>query len=105
MPIRKINGATVRALREAVGIKHGAFAVECDISAGYLTNVEAGRKQPSPAVSKAIAFRLGVPLDAITYVVEDCAAKPATSPTQIRRHTPAGARGQRRPSPTKAVAA
>jgi len=70
MSKRLINGPAVRAMREMLGIKHGVFAIECDITPGYLTNIEKGRKQPSPAVQVAIARRLGQPLDAITYVVE-----------------------------------
>jgi len=73
MAQRRVNGAAVRALREAVGIKHGVFAVDCDISPGYLTNIEKGRKQPAPDVARALAARLGVPLDAITYVVDEVA--------------------------------
>lgn len=66
---RQINGPAVRAMRELLGVKHGIFAIDCDMSPGYLTNVEAGRKQPSAKVQRAIATRLGVPLDAITYVI------------------------------------
>lgn len=66
---RQINGPAVRAMRELLGVKHGIFAIDCDMSPGYLTNIEAGRKQPSAAVQVAIAKRLGVPLDAITYVI------------------------------------
>ena len=69
MNTRLVHGPAVRALREALGIKHGVFAVDCLISPGYLTNIEKGKKQPSPAVAVAIATRLGVGLDAITYVV------------------------------------
>lgn len=68
---RQINGPAVRAMRELLGVKHGIFAIDCDMSPGYLTNIEAGRKQPSAAVTVAIAKRLGVPLDAITYVIPD----------------------------------
>lgn len=64
---RSINGASVRALREAVGIKHGVLAAAVGISPGYLTNIEKGLRQPSAAVARAIADRLAVPLDAITY--------------------------------------
>lgn len=66
---RMVLGPAVRAIREALGIRHGDFAISCDISPGYLSNLEAGRKQPSPAVAVALAGRLGVPLDAITYQV------------------------------------
>lgn len=69
MSSRETNGQAVRALREALGIQHAKFAVNCLISPGYLTNIEKGRKQPSPEVSRRLADRLGVPLDAITYPV------------------------------------
>lgn len=73
---RKTLGPAVRAIREALGIKHGEFAIRCDMSPGYLTNIESGRKQPSPAATKRIADQLGVPLDAISYAVnvQDAAA-------------------------------
>lgn len=69
MHTRLVHGPAVKALREAIGVKHGVFAVECLISPGYLTNIEKGKKQPSPAVAARIAERLGVSLDTITYVV------------------------------------
>lgn len=69
MSNRRVHGPAVRAIREALGIKHGLFAVECHISPGYLTNIEKGVKQPSDAVAAAIAKRLGVTIDEITYTV------------------------------------
>ena len=69
MSTRETNGTAVRAIREALGIQHAKFAVDCLISPGYLTNIEKSRKQPSPAVARRLADRLGVPLDAITYPV------------------------------------
>ena len=74
MAERRTNGAAIRALREALGIKHGVFAVECLISPGYLTNIEKGARQPAPDVARRISERLGVPLDAITYPVSEVAA-------------------------------
>lgn len=67
---RNTNGATVRALREALGIKQGAMAKDLGISWGYFANIESGAKQPSPQVVRNIAHRLGVSIDAITYVTE-----------------------------------
>ena len=64
---RKVLGGAVRQIRSALGIAHGRFAIDCGISPGYLTNIEAGRKQPSDAVAVRIAQRLGVHLDDITY--------------------------------------
>lgn len=70
---RLIHGPAVRVMREQLGVPHGVFAIDVGISPGYLTNIEKGRKQPAPMVTKAIATRLGVSLDAITYVVEAAA--------------------------------
>lgn len=64
---RHLNGIAVRELRLALGIKHGHFARDVRVSTGYLSNIEAGRKQPAPDVVRRIADRLGVSVDAITY--------------------------------------
>lgn len=71
MTRRRVHGPAVRAIREALGIRHGVFAVNCDITPGYLTNIEKGHKQPSPAVAKALAAGLGVDLNAITYTIPE----------------------------------
>jgi transcriptional regulator with XRE-family HTH domain len=59
-------GATIRALREAHGLKIVELARAADRSADYLSNVEAGRKKASPYLCRAIADTLGIPLAAIT---------------------------------------
>jgi transcriptional regulator with XRE-family HTH domain len=64
---RVVHGPAVRAIREALGFKHGDFAIRCDISPSYLTNIEKGIKQPAPDVAVRFATQLGVPLAAITY--------------------------------------
>lgn len=69
MATRNVNGAAVKALREALGHRGGEFATRCEISHAYLSNVEHGRKQPSAAVARRLADELGVPLAAITYPV------------------------------------
>lgn len=69
MSTRKVNGATVRALREALGIRQGDFAIRCGFTPSFLSHVESGAKQPSPAKAREIANQLAVPLDAITYPV------------------------------------
>lgn len=66
---RFAHGPAIKALREALGIKHGKFAVDCGISPGYLTNIEKGIKQPSESLITRFADRLGVTKDAITYTV------------------------------------
>ena len=71
--MRILHGQAMREIREALGIPAGKFAVECGISPGYLSNIEAGRKQPSEAVITAFAKRLGVPKDALVYTVNTAA--------------------------------
>jgi transcriptional regulator with XRE-family HTH domain len=68
---RRANGPAIRALREALGIRHGDFARDVSVSTGYLSNIEKGARQPAPDVTRRIATRLGVSLDAITYPVFD----------------------------------
>lgn len=77
MAQRRLNGKTVRELRAALGIRHGDFARDVIVSTGYLSNIEAGRKQPAPDVIRRMATRLGVDIDAITYPVADDEQVPA----------------------------
>lgn len=69
MSNRLAHGPAIRAIRKALGIKHGVFATRCQISSSYLTNIEKGVKQPSDAVIAAIASNLGVSVEAITYTL------------------------------------
>lgn len=69
MQTRRLNGASVRAIREALGLRHGEFARRCDIDPGYLTKLEVGSRQPSAAVLKKIAMGLGVSIEAVSYPV------------------------------------
>jgi transcriptional regulator with XRE-family HTH domain len=75
MRMRLAHGPAIRAIREALGIKHGVFAIDCNISPGYLTHVEKGAKQPSEEVVTRIARRLGVTKDEITYTLHADASK------------------------------
>jgi transcriptional regulator with XRE-family HTH domain len=64
---RRVNGAAVRALREAIGISLTDLAFAVGISKPQLHRIETGGSQTSPEVYRKIADRLGVPLDAITH--------------------------------------
>ena len=75
MRMRMVHGPAIRAIREALGIKHGVFATDCDISPGYLTNIEKGKKQPAEALVSRMAARLGVTKDEITYTISAEAIK------------------------------
>ncbi len=59
------NGAAIKALREAYGWQAKKFAAAVGISAPYYSRIETGDRQASPAVLRAIANTLGVPLAAI----------------------------------------
>lgn len=72
-PARKAHGRAIRAIREALGISVSDFAIRCLVSQGYMTNIEIAGRNPAPDVLRKIAEQLGVPLDAISYVCEDCA--------------------------------
>lgn len=76
----KANGAAIRALREAVtGMSVSAFAPRLGVTQGYLSNVELGHKQPTNEFLARVARELGVPLQAISFVCEDCAALEETA--------------------------
>lgn len=72
--MRKLHGPGVKALRNALGIPAWSFANDCGISAAYLSNIEAGRKQPTEKIVTAMAKRLGESKDSITYVIPEVGA-------------------------------
>lgn len=68
---RKTNGATIRVVREALGITQASLAARAQVSKSYLCEIETGAYQPSAEVIQRLATELGVPLDAITYPVPE----------------------------------
>lgn len=67
MTTRALNGATVRELREALGVSQRDLAARCEITQGHLSHVEAGKYKASPELARRLADKLGVPLESITY--------------------------------------
>lgn len=63
---RRLNGPTVRAIREARGLRGDAVAAAAAISAGYLSNIEAGRRSPETDKAARIAAALNVPVEVLT---------------------------------------
>jgi transcriptional regulator with XRE-family HTH domain len=53
-------GAAIRMARERAGKRQGEFANEIEISGTHLSNIEAGRRRPSPAVFWRIANALNI---------------------------------------------
>jgi transcriptional regulator with XRE-family HTH domain len=68
---RRVLGPAIKAIREALGISGTDFAGRCRISPSHLNHIEAGRKQPSPAIARRFATELGVPLEAVTYPITE----------------------------------
>lgn len=66
--LRQLNGDAVKALREAQGLSLRRLAASIDRNPGFLSRLERGLLEASPATQIAIAGRLGVPIDAITHV-------------------------------------
>jgi ribosome-binding protein aMBF1 (putative translation factor) len=61
-----LDGANpVRVWRENRGISRKQLAEATGVSAAYLSQIESGKKKPSPEVLAAIAHELGLSLDDI----------------------------------------
>lgn len=72
-------GGAIKAIRETKAetnpaFRGSAFATSCLMSHAHLCNIEAGRKSATEDVTHRIAAHLGVPVDAISYVIETEAA-------------------------------
>lgn len=61
----KVNGEALKALRERSGYNQTEFAHVLKIDRAYLAHIEAGRRNPSPAVAQRMAQALKLPLAAI----------------------------------------
>lgn len=72
MSTRKVNGAAVRAIREAAQIKGSQLAVAAGMTHAGLINIEQGRRQTSIERIEAIARALGCDVEAISYVIPEC---------------------------------
>lgn len=69
---RQAHGLAIRAIRELSGISISAFAPRVGVTQGYMSNVELSHKTPTVEFLARVARELGVPLDAISYVIPDC---------------------------------
>lgn len=61
----QLHPQALRAIRERSGLTITALAVQAGIGQAHLSNLEAGRRQASPEVIKALASALKVELPAI----------------------------------------
>lgn len=70
---RRTNGAAIQVIRKALGMRQDALAAKAGIAKAYLSQVEHGLRQPSPAVVSKLADELGVSLESITYPAPEAA--------------------------------
>ena len=68
---RTLNREAAKAIREAKGISLRQLARDIHRDHGHISRVERGTHQASLPTLIAIADRLEVPLDAITFVTDD----------------------------------
>lgn len=71
MTTRNLNGATVRVVRELLGISQEDLGARCGITQGALSNIERGIHGTSPETNRKLAEGMGVPLESITYPVAE----------------------------------
>lgn len=60
-----INADALKHLRLKDGHSLASLAREADVQPAHLSNIEAGRRGASPALTKRLAQALGVPISAI----------------------------------------
>jgi transcriptional regulator with XRE-family HTH domain len=70
----RVNGAAIRAIRERSGLSGTALAEQAGIRQSHLSNIEAGRRQPSEELAVSIARVLRSPLVAILADPEKAAS-------------------------------
>lgn len=62
-PKKVFNGRKTKSLMKKAKITQGELAREFGVTEGYISLVINGEKQPSLAMAKELADKLGVPLD------------------------------------------
>lgn len=66
---RRIHTGALRASRERLGLRPCDVADDIGVTRGYYSRLEAGTRQATPKTVLALAHRLGVTVDEITYPV------------------------------------
>ncbi|MGE3618915.1 MAG: helix-turn-helix domain-containing protein [Acidimicrobiia bacterium] len=61
----QVNPSSLRVIRERSGLTVTALARAAGIHQAHLSNIEAGRRNPSPQVGRALAAALKIDLVAI----------------------------------------
>jgi transcriptional regulator with XRE-family HTH domain len=62
MDVRRIIGLNIRRYRIAAGMSQEELAAEMDVEQGYVSGLEAGRRNPTAVTLAAAAEALGIKL-------------------------------------------
>ena len=60
-------GKTIKDLRKQKGLTQGQFAIECDITQTYLSQIENNQRDPNLSVLKTISEKLEIPLPILFF--------------------------------------
>jgi transcriptional regulator with XRE-family HTH domain len=60
-----VNGVALRVIRERSGLSQAELARRGNFSQGYISELEKGTKNPSPAMVQRLAEVLAIPLAAL----------------------------------------
>src|ERR1022692_1944116 len=64
-------GTTIQQIRKQKGIRQNTFAVLCDLSQTYLSQIENNQKEPNISTLKQIATQLDIPLPILFFLSLD----------------------------------
>lgn len=78
-------GEAIRIARVFQGVSQQDLAKTMDISNGYLSQLEAGTREPSQDTLRAAAYALGVPVSSLLFFSEQMQAPEGASDTEARR--------------------
>ena len=77
-------GEAIRIARVFQGMSQQDLAKAMDISNGYLSQIEAGTREPSQEKLRAAANALGVPVSSLVFFSEQMQAPEGVSDTEAR---------------------
>jgi len=61
-------GQTIKKIRKQRGLTQAEFAVRCEISQTYLSQIEGDHREPNLSTLKTISLKLNVPLPIIFFL-------------------------------------
>ena len=64
-------GTTIKTMRQKRSIKQKDFAVQCDITAAYLSQIENNLKDPNLSTLRNISAQLDLPLPILLFLSLD----------------------------------